>query len=242
MTFVEGFLTPVPTANKDAYIKHATGAIGLFKSLGATRFVESWGDDVPDGKLNDLKKAVKLEDGETVLFSWVEYPDKAARDAANAKMMADPNAMEMMKNMPFDAKRMIYAGFDVIAETGDAQAKPGYVDGIVLAVPSDNKQAYRAMAEKMGALFHEYGARRIVDSWGEDVPDGETTDYNRATHKQDGETVVYSWIEWPDKDTRNTAWDKIMQDERARPDGESPFDGKRMMWGGFAPILDETLA
>ena len=106
MTYVEGFLTPVPTANKDA-----NGAVDLFKSLGATRFVETWGDDVPDGKLNDLKKSVALEDGETVLFSWLEYPDKATRDAANEKMMSDPAMAEMGKDMPFDARRMIFSGF-----------------------------------------------------------------------------------------------------------------------------------
>src|SRR5690606_6874634 len=128
MTYVEGFLTPVPTANKELYIKQANEAVPLFKSLGATRFIENWADDVPDGKINDLKKSVNLEEGETVLFSWIEYPDKATRDAANAKMMSDPAMQEMGKDMPFDAKRMIFDGFEAIVERGGA-AKPGYVDG-----------------------------------------------------------------------------------------------------------------
>ncbi len=237
MTYVEGFLTPVPTANKAEYQKHAQGAVELFKRLGATRFVEAWGDDVPDGKINDLKQSVQLKDDETVLFSWLEYPDKATRDAANEKMMNDPNSAEMMKDMPFDGSRMIFAGFEPIVETGDA-SRTGYVDGYVLPVPAANKEAYRELAEKMVPLFQEFGALRVVEAWGDDTPDGQVTDYNRATHKQDDEKVVYSWIEWPDKATRDAGWEKMMKDERMQPPEQSPFDGKRMMWGGFAPILD----
>jgi uncharacterized protein YbaA (DUF1428 family) len=243
MTFVEGFLTPVPTANKEVYLEHATSAVPLFQRLGGTRFVEAWGDDVPDGKVNDLKKAVGLKDDETVLFSWIEYPDRATRDAANKQMQEDPAAMEGMKDMPFDGRRMIFAGFEPIVDTG-AGAKPGYIDGYLLAVPEENKEAYRTLAQKMAPLFQEFGALRVVEAWGEDVPDGEVTDYNRAVHRKDGEKVVYSWVEWPDKATRDAGWGKMMSDERTKPDPDQtpPFDGQRMMWGGFAPILDETLA
>jgi uncharacterized protein YbaA (DUF1428 family) len=196
---------------------------------------------VPDGKVNDLKKSVNLEDGETVLFSWLEYPDKATRDAANAKLMSDPAMQEMGKNMPFDAKRMIVSGFESIVERGSGDGT-GYVDGYVLPVPAAKKEDYRAMAAKVAPLFQEYGALRVVEAWGDDTKDGKLTDYNRATLKQPDEKVVYSWVEWPDKATRDAGWAKIMQDERMKPDGETPFDGKRMMWGGFEPILDETLA
>ena len=237
MTYIEGFLTPVPTANKDAYLKHAQGAIGLFQRLGATRFVEAWGDDVPDGKVNDLKKSVALEEGETVLFSWLEYPDKATRDAANEKMMSDPAMAEMGKDMPFDGKRMIFAGFEPIVEAGDPKGT-GYIDGYVIPVPAAKKEAYRQMAAKCAPIFQEYGALRVLEAWGDDTPDGTVTDYNRATLKQPDERVVYSFVEWPDKATRDAGWGKIMEDDRMKPDGESPFDGKRMMWGGFAPILD----
>ena len=82
---------------------------------------------------------------------------------------------------------------------------------------------------------------RVVETWSLDVPEGKVTDYNRATLREDGEHVVYSWIEWPDKDTRVAAWEKIMSDDSMRSD-EMPFDGKRMMWGGFVPVLDEKLA
>lgn len=237
MTYVEGFLTPVPTANKDAYKKHAEGAVELFTNLGATRFVEAWGDDVPDGKINDLKKSVELKDDETVLFSWLEYPDKATRDAANEKMMNDPNSAEMMKDMPFDGSRMIFAGFEPIVDEGSSEGAT-YLDGYVLPVPKANKDAYRELAQKMSGVFQEFGALRVVEAWGEETPDGSKTDYNRATLKKDDEAVVYSWIEWPDKATRDTGWEKLMKDERMQKQEQPPFDGQRMMWGGFAPILD----
>jgi uncharacterized protein YbaA (DUF1428 family) len=237
MTYVEGFLTPVPTANKDAYKKHAEGAVELFTNLGATRFVEAWGDDVPDGKTNDLKKSVELKDDETVLFSWLEYPDKATRDAANEKMMNDPNSAEMMKDMPFDGSRMIFAGFEPIVDEGSSDGAT-YLDGYVLPVPKANREAYRELAQKMSGVFQEFGALRVVEAWGEDTPDGSKTDYNRATLKKDDEAVVYSWIEWPDKATRDAGWEKLMKDERMQKQEQPPFDGQRMMWGGFAPILD----
>jgi len=237
MTYVEGFLTPVPTANKAAYIKHAHSAIELFKGLRATRFVEAWGDDVPDGKINDLKQSVGLKDDETVLFSWLEYPDKATRDAANEKMMSDPNALEGMKDMPFDGSRMIFAGFESLVEAGDP-SRTGYIDGYVLPVPAANREAYRELAQRMLPLFQEFGALRVVEAWSAETPDGEVTDYNRATHKKDDEAVVYSWIEWPDKATRDAGWARMMEDERMKPPTEPPFDGQRMMWGGFVPILD----
>jgi uncharacterized protein YbaA (DUF1428 family) len=235
MTYVEGFLTPVPTANKDVYKAHAEEAVPLFRRLGATRFVETWGDDVPDGKTNDLKQAVDLKDDETVLFSWIEYPDKATRDAANARMAEEMGSMSM--DMPFDAKRMIFAGFQPIVEEGGG-ARPGYVDGYVLPVPEGKKEAYRALAQKVSGVFRDHGATRVVEAWGEDTPDGKVTDYNRATQKKGDERVVFSWVEWPSKQVRDAAWPKMMEDERMKPDGEAPFDGQRMMWGGFAPIVE----
>lgn len=237
MTYVEGFLTPVPTANKAEYIKHAHSAIDLFKGLGATRFVEAWGDDVPDGKVNDLKQSVALKDDETVLFSWLEYPDKATRDAANETMMSDPSALEGMKDMPFDGSRMIFAGFDAIVDTGPATTAPGYIDGYVLPVPTAKRAAYHELAARMAPIFQAHGALRVVEAWADDTSDGVVTDYNRATHKQADESVVYAWIEWRDKAARDTAWGAIMADDGNR-EPEPPFDGQRMMWGGFAPILD----
>ncbi|AHE56762.1 hypothetical protein NX02_25785 [Sphingomonas sanxanigenens DSM 19645 = NX02] len=237
MTYVEGFVAAVPAANKQAYIKHASDAAPLFKAFGVTRMVENWGDEVPDGEVTDFKGAVKAEDGEVVVFSWFEFPSKAARDAANEKIMADPRMEEMSKSMPFDGRRMIYGGFEAIVEESSGGAM-GYADGYLVPVPEGKKEAYRAMAAKAAGLFREYGATRVVEAWGDDVPDGKITDYKCAVKAEDGESVVYSWVEWPSKAVRDDGMKKVMEDPRMKPDGEMPFDGRRMIYGGFAPILD----
>ncbi|HWJ86799.1 MAG TPA: DUF1428 domain-containing protein [Pelagibacterium sp.] len=109
MAYIEGFVAAVPTANKDKYLKHVQEAAAYFKKLGATRYVECWGDDVPKGTLTDFYKATQAKDDETPILSWVEYPDKATRDEANRKMMEDPDMDNM--TLPFDGARMFWGGF-----------------------------------------------------------------------------------------------------------------------------------
>jgi uncharacterized protein YbaA (DUF1428 family) len=116
MKYVEGFVLAVPAANKEAYRKHAADALPLFKEFGATRMVECWGDDVPDGKVTDFRGAVKAKDDEVVVFSWIEYPSKEVRDDAVKKMMSDPRMAAMGKAMPFDGQRMIFGGFAPIVD------------------------------------------------------------------------------------------------------------------------------
>ena len=116
MKYVEGFVAAVPAANRDIYQRHAAEAAPLFKEFGATRVVECWGDDVPDGKLTDFRGAVKAQDGEVVVFSWIEYPSKEARDAAKERIMTDPRMEAMGAQMPFDGKRMIFGGFAPILD------------------------------------------------------------------------------------------------------------------------------
>jgi uncharacterized protein YbaA (DUF1428 family) len=115
MAYVDGFVIAVPTANRDAFIEHARRFDALFIEYGATRVVECWGDDVPDGKVTDFRRAVKAEAGESVVFSWVEWPDRATRDAGMDKFMKDPR-MADANDMPFDGKRMIFGGFGVVVE------------------------------------------------------------------------------------------------------------------------------
>jgi len=122
MSYIDGFVIAVPTANKQKFVDHANSGDAFFMELGATRVLECWADDVPDGKLTDFRKAVQAKDDETVVFSWIEWPDKATRDAAFAKMMdgSDPR-MDPEKNpMPFDGKRMIYGGFVPVVTLGTA--------------------------------------------------------------------------------------------------------------------------
>jgi uncharacterized protein YbaA (DUF1428 family) len=116
MKYVEGFVAAVPAANKEIFRKHAAEAAPLFKEFGATRVVECWGDDVPEGKLTDFRGAVKAKDDEVVVFSWFEYPSRQVRDAANEKMRTDPRMKTMGEQMPFDGKRMIFGGFAPIVD------------------------------------------------------------------------------------------------------------------------------
>ena len=235
MSYIEGFVAAVPQKNKDAYRKHASDSFEYFRKHGATHLVENWGDDVPDGKVTDFKRAVKAKPDEAIVFSWVEYPDKATREKANEAMMNDPAMKDMGKNMPFDGQRMIYAGFEPINDTGES-GKFGYIDGCVIPVPASNQAAYREMADKHAAILKEYGAIRTVDAWGDNVPDGKVTDFKGAVNATADEKVIFSWTEWPSKEARDKGWEKAMNDPRMK-EMKMPFDGKRMIYGGFAPIV-----
>ena len=236
MTYLEGFVVPVPEANREAYRKQASDFAAMLQGFGVKRHVEAWESDVPEGKVTDFRKAVNAEPGEKIAFSWFEYPARAARDAANEKIMSDPRMKEMGASMPFDGKRMIVGGFDVIVEDGSEQG--GYVDGWVVPVLPGKGEAYRTMAAKAAPIFREHGATRVVEAIADDVPRGQVTDFYRAVKAEEGETVVFSFIEWPDKATRDAGWEKVMADERMKPEGDMPFAGPRMFWGGFDPILD----
>lgn len=121
MAYIDGYVVPVPAGNKDAYRAVAIDAAAVFKECGASQVVECWGDDVPDGKVTDFRRAVAAEAGENVVFSWIVWPSKAARDAGMQKAMADPRMQPGASPMPFDGKRMIFGGFEVLLDSeGDA--------------------------------------------------------------------------------------------------------------------------
>ena len=117
-----------------------------------------------------------------------------------------------------------------------------YIDGYVIPVPSDQREAYVAFARKFNPMFKQFGATRIVESWGEDLPEGKQTDFRKAVQAEDGETVVFSWVEWPDKATRDqgiAAMEKEMtaSEEFSPEQNPMPFDGRRMIMGGFETLF-----
>jgi uncharacterized protein YbaA (DUF1428 family) len=116
MNYIDGFVAAVPTANRDAYKKHATEAAVVFKEHGALGVVECWGDDVPDGKLTSFPMAVQRKVDETVVFSWITWPSRAARDEGMKKVMSDPRVQPDANPMPFDGKRLIYGGFEMLVD------------------------------------------------------------------------------------------------------------------------------
>ncbi|MEL1265129.1 DUF1428 domain-containing protein [Pseudoxanthomonas putridarboris] len=124
---------------------------------------------------------------------------------------------------------------------GDASTPTSYVDGFILAAPTAGKQAFTDYANTFDTIFMGYGATRIIEGWGDDVPRGERTDFFRAVQTADGENVAFSWVEWPDKAARDAGMQKMMEDPRmdpANPDNPPmPFDGKRMVYGGFTPVV-----
>ena len=240
MTYFEGFILPVAAANKERFTKHAQLFANLVREFGVERQVEGWANDVPHGHTTDFYRAVNAKDDETVVFSWFEYPSKQAREAANEKFREDPRMMELGGSMPFDGQRMIMGGFESIVENGEGSG--AYINGFVVPIPKDKKDAYLQMVEPQAAIFREYGALRLVQAWGDDVPEGKVTDFRRAVKAEADETVVFAFIEWPSKQASEEAWDKIMKDERMQPPGDAPFDGKRMFWGGFDVILDTATA
>ena len=236
MTYIDGFVIPVPTAGKQGFLDHAQAVDKFFIDYGALRVVECWADDVPDGKITDFKRSVAATADESVVFSWIEWPDKAARDAA-MKAMTD-NAEMMALPMPFDGKRMIFGGFVPIVDEMEA-GKTGYVDGFVTPVTPAKREAYLALERRMAPKFLAAGAHRFAEHWGDDVPDGKVTDFKRAVKAAGDETAVFAWVEWPDKAARDAGWAKIMADPDMQPDQiDMPFDGKRMIYGGFVPVYE----
>jgi uncharacterized protein YbaA (DUF1428 family) len=116
MSYVDGFVIAVPTGNRDAFTKHAKEAAVVFKEHGALSVVECWGDDVPDGKVTSFPMAVRKKPDETVVFSWIFWPSRQARDEGMKKAMDDPRLRPDKMKMPFDGQRMIFGGFKPIVE------------------------------------------------------------------------------------------------------------------------------
>jgi uncharacterized protein YbaA (DUF1428 family) len=113
-----------------------------------------------------------------------------------------------------------------------------YFDGFVTPVWPGKREEYRTMAEKTAAMFVEHGALQVVEGFADDVPHGKQTDFWRAVEAVDEEGLVLSWVVWPSKEVRDAGWAKVMEDPRMKSLGELPFDGKRLIYGGFETIVD----
>jgi len=245
MTYVEGFVIAVPTANKQKFIDHARLGDAAFIDHGAARVLECWQDNVEKGHTTDFFGAVDRKDDEAVVFSWIEWPDKAKRQEMHDHMdeiMKNDERFDPEKNpMPFDGQRMIYGGFEPIVEEG-VPTSGAYVQGFIIAVPEGNKEAYRKVARDMWDIMKDYGATRVIEAWQDDVPTGKQTDFFRAVKAEAGEKVVFSYVEWSSREACDAAHEKMMQDDRMKafmePGAPDPFDGKRMVYGGFVPVVE----
>ncbi len=114
MTYVTGFLAAVPTANKQKFKEHSELAAEVMKEFGALQYMECWGEDVPRGEVTDFYRATNAKDDETIVFSWITWPDRETCDAAHVRMMEDPRMSPEHNPMPFDGKRMMFGGFEVL--------------------------------------------------------------------------------------------------------------------------------
>ena len=117
-----------------------------------------------------------------------------------------------------------------------------YVSGFLLAVPTANKAAYKKVAEETWEIFRDHGCLALRENWGVDVPDGKVTSFPMSVKKQEDETVVFSWMEWPDKETCDKGWEAMIKDPRMANMPKMPFDGMRMMWGSFEPLVSLSVA
>lgn len=138
--------------------------------------------------------------------------------------------------MPFDGKRAVFGTFEPIFELG--KSRPGgFIDGFVVAVPRASRQSFIEFAQACDPIFMEHGATWIMESWSTDLPKGKVTDFRLAVQAKPDEEVVFSWVQWPDRATRDAGNERIMNDPRLSKK-EMPFDGKRLIFGGFTPVVE----
>ncbi|MFN7025226.1 MAG: DUF1428 domain-containing protein [Pseudorhizobium sp.] len=239
MTCITGFIGAVPTDNHDAFIRHAELSANGFKDHGLESAVECWGDDVPEGELTSLRRAVLAEPEETIIFSWYRWPSKEAQDDGLRAAMADPRLSPDQNPMPFDGKRVIWGSFAPLLELGSPQPG-GYFDGFVIPVPHAARDEFKRFATLCDPFFTEHGAVWVMETWELEVPDGDLTDFRRAVAAKPDEAIVFSWVQWPNRTTRDAASARIMDDPRFAAQ-ECPFDMTRMIYGGFVPVVHMPL-
>ncbi len=236
MTCIQGFICAVPTANRAAFIEHASKAAEAFRDRGCLSAAECWGDDVPAGKLTSFPLAVQAAPEETVVLSWYVWPSKAVHDQVMQAPMDDPRVSPETNPMPFDGKRVVFGAFEPVFELG-SRRPGGYVDGFVVAVKRDRRDDFVNVARTHDPIFIEHGASWIMEAWGVDVPEGTLTDFRRAVKAEPDEEIVFSWVQWPDRAARDAGNAKVMHDPRMAAH-DMPFDGRRLIFGGFEPVVE----
>ncbi len=235
MTYIQGFVIAVPEANKQAFRDHAAECAQVFSEYGAVRTVETWGDDLRDGERTDFKRAVNAEPDEAVVFAWIEHSSKAILTNGFEKSMSDPRMQALGEQTLYDGQRMIFGGFELVVDEGNAQGAT-YIDGM-LAPAVDDKDEFIRKSKVFADFVLAMGALRVVDCWEDDVPEGKVTDLRQAVAAEPGETIIMGWIEWPSRAVRDATWASLMEDERMGPDVMA-FDPQRMINGGFEVTVD----
>src|SRR6516165_8987319 len=165
MTYIDGFVAAVPTANREKFKKHADEAAAIFKEYGALSVVDCWGDDVPEGKITSFSMAVQRKDDETVVFSWIVWPSKEARKAAWDKMMADPRMKPEGNPMPFDGKRMIYGGFEPIISRRENGRPSMNKQGSAGSTATNTIRLHRVLAAKPDKVYRAFTTADAMARW-----------------------------------------------------------------------------
>ena len=236
MTCIQGFVCAVPTANRAAFIAHASMAAEAFREHGCARAVECWGDDVPEGEATSFRKAVLAGPDEAIVFSWYVWPSRAAHDAVMQAPPEDSRLTAEGNPMPFDGKRVIFGAFEPVLELGAPQPG-GFFDAFIAPVPKNAREKFVAFAMACDPIFMEHGAVWIMECLGSDLPEGKLTDFRRAVQAEPEEDVLFSIVQWSDRNARDAGNGKIMTDLRLA-EHTMPFDGRRLIFGGFVPVVE----
>jgi uncharacterized protein YbaA (DUF1428 family) len=162
------------------------------------------------------------------LFAGKPGPETSSPETAPATMLLPPLSIGMPP-----------ASSHLQGTLTEPEKVMAYIDGFVIAVPTAHRETYKKVAETAAAVFKEHGALKVVECWGDDVPEGKVTSFPMAVKRKDDETVVFSWVVWPSRQMRDAGNKKVMEDERMKPGKEPmPFDGQRMIFGGFEVLLE----
>ena len=237
MTYIDGFVIAVPTANREKFTDHAHIGDAVFMDHGARRIVECWQDNVPHGKVTDFFRAVAANEDESIVFSWIEWPDKAARTAGmavlDAVMKADPHFDQGLNPLPFDDRRMLWGCFETLVECGEP-SRYGYMQGFVFPAAQSGQDDLRRASELAWAPLRQEGALRLVVAWEDDVPAGGQTDFLRMVNIAPDEKVVFGFVEWSSRE----ACDAAARDGQGIQFGDFPLDRTRLISGGFVPVVE----